>query len=382
MIEFPQGFRGAGVVAGLKSSGKSDLALILNEGKSPTAAAVFTSNQIKAAPVLWSTEVIKGGSVKAVLLNSGGANACTGPEGFADTHRSAEEVAARFQLSSSDVFICSTGLIGERLPMDLISQGIIAASAGLKAGDVEPVARAIMTTDSVPKIASFQGDGWQIVGIAKGAGMLAPSLATMLVVLMTDAPLTSTELDDALRYCTNRTFDRIDSDGCMSTNDTVLLMSSGASEAKPSVAEFQTGLIEVCDALARGLIGDAEGHTKVVQIVISSAASEEDAVMVGRSIARNNLLKCAINGEDPNWGRILAAVGTTTARFDPLDIDVSINGVQICRSSAPGEPRHKVDMSPKEVVIEVALKSGNEEATIWTNDLSALYVHENSAYST
>ncbi len=382
MIEFPLGFLGAGVTAGLKSSGKSDLALIINEGKSPTAAAVFTSNQIKAAPVLWSSEVIKGGLVRAVLLNSGGANACTGPDGFADTHRSAEEVAERLQLSSSDVFVCSTGLIGERLPMDLISRGIIAACEGLQAGDVEPVARAIMTTDSVPKIACFKGDGWQIVGIAKGAGMLAPSLATMLVVLMTDAPLTSIELDDALHDATRRTFDRIDSDGCMSTNDTVLLMSSGESTAKPSNAEFLAGLTEVCGALAHGLIGDAEGHTKVVQIVITGAASEDDAVMVGKSIARNNLLKCAINGEDPNWGRILAAVGTTTARFNPLDIDVSINGVEVCRSSAPGESRQKVDMSSKDVIIEVALKSGCEGATIWTNDLSALYVHENSAYST
>ena len=382
MISFPGGFRGAGVVAGLKSSGASDLALIVNEGSMATAAALFTRNQIKAAPVIWSSEVIKDGSVKAVLLNSGGANACTGPEGFADTHRSAEEVARALAISASDVFVCSTGLIGERLPMDRISSGINAASGALRGGDVEPVARAIMTTDSVPKIATFQGAGWQIVGIAKGAGMLAPSLATMLVVLMTDAPMEPKALEHSLRDSAHRTFDRIDSDGCMSTNDTVLLMSSGESKAKPSDEDFRSGLTAVCGDLARGLIADAEGHTKVIEIVVRGASSEGDAVDVGRAIARNNLLKCAINGEDPNWGRILAAIGMTRANFDPLDIDVGINGVQVCKSSAPGESRSLVDMSDKKVIITVDLKSGRADATIWTNDLSAMYVHENSAYST
>lgn len=382
MISFPVGFRGAGVVAGLKSSGASDLALIVNEGSMATAAALFTRNQIKAAPVIWSSEVIKDGSVKAVLLNSGGANACTGPEGFADTHRSAEEVARALAISASDVFVCSTGLIGERLPMDRISSGINAASGALRGGDVEPVARAIMTTDSVPKIATFQGAGWQIVGIAKGAGMLAPSLATMLVVLMTDAPMDPKALEHSLRDSAHRTFDRIDSDGCMSTNDTVLLMSSGESKAKSSDEDFRSGLTAVCGDLARGLIADAEGHTKVIEIVVRGASSEEDAVDVGRAIARNNLLKCAINGEDPNWGRILAAIGMTRANFDPLDIDVGINGVQVCKSSAPGESRSLVDMSDKKVIITVDLKSGRADATIWTNDLSAMYVHENSAYST
>lgn len=382
MTDFPAGFRGAAVTAGLKSSGASDLALIVNDGKTPSAAAVFTKNQIKAAPVLWSSEVIKNGSVRAVLLNSGGANACTGPEGFADTHRSAEQVAASLSISASDVFICSTGLIGERLPMDRITKGIVSAHSSLQAGDVEPVARAIMTTDSVPKIASFQGQGWRIVGIAKGAGMLAPSLATMLVALMTDAAIPAASLDHALRESTRRTFDRIDSDGCMSTNDTVLLLSSGESIATPTDEEFLSGLLEVCGQLARGLIADAEGHSKVVEIRVTGASSEDDAVDVGRAIARNNLLKCAINGEDPNWGRILAAIGTTTARFDPLDIDVSINGVKVCSSSAPGQSRALVDMSLKEVLLEVELKSGISEATIWTNDLSAMYVHENSAYST
>jgi len=382
MIEFPAGFRGAGIVAGLKSSGASDLALIVNDGISPLAAAVFTKNQIKAAPVLWSAEIIKDGTVRAALLNSGGANACTGPDGFADTHRSAEVVATELEISASDVFVCSTGLIGERLPMDLIEKGITTACDALRAGEVEGVARAIMTTDSVPKIASYEGQGWRIVGIAKGAGMLAPSLATMLVVLMTDASIGAHAMDRALRESTKETFDRIDSDGCMSTNDTVLLMSSGESKRPPSNEEFQAGLTEVCRALAVGLISDAEGHTKVVQIHVTGASSEDDAVEVGRAVARNNLLKCAITGEDPNWGRILAAIGTTNATLDPLDIDVSINGVKVCRSSAPGESRHLVDMSPKEVVIEIDLKCGSHEATVWTNDLSAMYVHENSAYST
>jgi glutamate N-acetyltransferase/amino-acid N-acetyltransferase len=382
MIDFPKGFKGSGVTAGLKASGKSDLALIVNEGPDKNAAAVFTKNQFKAAPVIWSQQVIKDGSISAVLLNSGGANACTGPEGFADSHRCAEEVAEKLALSSSDVFICSTGLIGERLPMDVMLQGIAKSVEKLTTGSIESAARAIMTTDSVPKQAVYHGDGWSIVGMAKGAGMLAPSLATMLVVIMTDAKLESSKIDSLLREATYQSFDRIDSDGCMSTNDTVLLMSSGASGVIPDSKEFSDALVEVCGQLAHALIADAEGHTKIVKIVVTGADSESDAIEAAKSVARNNLLKCAINGEDPNWGRILAAVGTTAIRLDPSNVDVAINGVWVCRSSSPGESRDLVKMQDKEVEIIIDLKVGHESATVWSNDLSAMYVHENSAYST
>jgi glutamate N-acetyltransferase/amino-acid N-acetyltransferase len=382
MISFPRGFRGSAVTAGLKASGKSDLALIVNEGRARSAAGVFTKNRIKAAPVVWSQQVVRDGSVDAVLLNSGGANACTGAEGFSDTHRCAELVAERLSISSSDVAICSTGLIGERLPMELMENGITEAIRGFSDSDVESVAHAIMTTDSVAKLASFQGPGWSIVGIAKGAGMLAPSLATMLVVVMTDAKIPSDEADPILREATYRTFERIDSDGCMSTNDTVLLLASGESDSEVSMEHFTQALIKVCDQLARGLIADAEGHTKIIEIQVVEADSESDAIEVGRAIARNNLVKCAINGQDPNWGRILAAIGTTNARFDPNGVDVSINGIEVCSSSAPGQSRELVEMIGKLVQIKVNLNTGLEGATIWTNDLSAMYVHENSAYST
>lgn len=382
MIEFPRGFVGGACAAGLKSSGANDLALIVNQGDSKNGAAVFTRNRIKAAPVLWSQEVVKDGQISAVLLNSGGANACTGPEGFLTTHRSAETVARMLNLSASDVVVCSTGMIGVPLPLDLIESGIEKVHQEISDGDLIEVARAIMTTDSVPKMAEFQGDGWKIAGIAKGAGMLAPSLATMLVVIMTDAVIDSSRLDQLLREATERSFDRIDSDGCMSTNDTVLLMASGSSQREVDATTFLSGLVEVCDQLAQGLIADAEGHTKVVEIVIRQGASENDALEVGRAIARNNLLKCALNGEDPNWGRILAAIGTTSAQYDPLKIDVSINGVMVCRASAPGDSRDLVDMKSKSIRIEVDLNAGTDQATIWTNDLSAMYVHENSAYST
>lgn len=382
MINYPKGFRGGALAAGLKSSGAPDLAMIVNDGRRKASAAVFTKNKIQAAPVIWSRQVIKDGEVAAALLNSGGANACTGSQGFLDTHKSAEAVAEHLKVSASDVFICSTGMIGLPLPMDLMKAGISKLSSNLKVGDIEPVARAIMTTDSVPKMASYQGDGWSIVGIAKGAGMLAPSLATMLVVIMTDLDVDSLQLDTSLRRATELTFDRIDSDGCMSTNDTVLLMASGESQIAPSPEEIDKALTQVCRTLAVDLISDAEGHTKVIEIETAGAHSETDALEVGRSIARNNLLKCAINGEDPNWGRILAAIGTTTATFDPLTIDVSINGVKVCRDSSPGEPRELVDMTSKNVKISIDLKSGRERATVWTNDLSAMYVHENSAYST
>ena len=382
MITFPQGFRGGALAAGFKNSGASDLALIINEGSVRSAAAVFTKNKVQAAPVLWSRQVVADGEVSAVLLNSGGANACTGDQGFLDTHRSAELVAENLGVSASDVVICSTGMIGVPLPMEKMEAGIEKVSSLLLTGDVEPVARAIMTTDSVPKLAEHKGAGWSIVGIAKGAGMLAPSLATMLVVIMTDVKFDHKILNTSLRRATEQTFDRIDSDGCMSTNDTVLLMASGESSSTPSMEEFQQALTLVSQELALGLISDAEGHTKVIEIETSGAISEEDALDVARSIARTNLLKCAINGEDPNWGRILAAMGTTSARFDPLSIDVSINGIKVCRNSAPGEPRERVDMTGKRVKILVDLKAGEKSAVIWTNDLSAMYVHENSAYST
>ena len=382
MIRYPEGFFGSACSAGLKSSGADDLALIVNRGKSSSAAAVFTRNRIQAAPVLWSQQVVQDGHVAAVLLNSGGANACTGPDGFATTHRSAERVAERLALSASDVVVCSTGMIGVPLPWDRLADGIDRITTELSSDDVSPAAHAIMTTDSVAKIAEFEGDGWRIVGIAKGAGMLAPSLATMLVVVMTDADLDPKQCDALLREATRMSFDRIDSDGCMSTNDTVLLMASGESTSRVDLQSFQNGLTQVCQKLAHGLISDAEGHTKVVEIGIRGAASEQDALEVGRAIARNNLLKCAINGEDPNWGRILAAIGTTTAQFDPLQIDVAINGVMVCESSAPGQPRELVDMKGKQVQIDVDLHAGEKNATLWTNDLSAMYVHENSAYST
>lgn len=382
MIRYPEGFFGSACSAGLKSSGADDLALIVNRGKSRSGAAVFTRNRIQAAPVLWSQQVVQDGHVAAVLLNSGGANACTGPDGFATTHRSAERVAERLALSASDVVVCSTGMIGVPLPWDRLVDGIDRITTELSFDDVSPAAHAIMTTDSVAKIAEFEGDGWRIVGIAKGAGMLAPSLATMLVVVMTDADLDPKQCDALLREATRMSFDRIDSDGCMSTNDTVLLMASGESTSHIDLQSFQNGLTQVCQKLAHGLISDAEGHTKVVEIGIRGAASEQDALEVGRAIARNNLLKCAINGEDPNWGRILAAIGTTTAQFDPLQIDVAINGVMVCESSAPGQPRELVDMKGKQVHIDVDLHAGEKNATLWTNDLSAMYVHENSAYST
>lgn len=382
MTHFPRGFIGGACSAGLKSSGARDLALIVNVGKAKNAAAVFTKNRVKAAPVIWSQQVLRDGQVAAVLLNSGGANACTGPEGFATTHRSAESVARAVNISAGDVVVCSTGMIGVPLPLDLMTSGIEEVCAQLSDGDLTGIAHAIMTTDSVPKIAEYEGNGWKIAGIAKGAGMLAPSLATMLVVIMTDAVVDPARLDELLRLATARTFDRIDSDGCMSTNDTVLLMVSGESSVEVDPMSFLAGLEEVCARLAKELIADAEGHTKVVEIVVRSAMSEGDALEVGRAIARNNLLKCAINGEDPNWGRILAAIGTTSAQFDPMEIDVSINGVLVCKGSAPGQPRDLVDMSGKAIRIEVDLHSGEQEATIWTNDLSAMYVHENSAYST
>jgi len=379
---WPQGFRAAGIAAGIKSSGAKDLALIVNDGPHHFGTAVFTSNQIVAAPVIWSRQVVKDHVVAAVLLNSGGANACTGSEGFVDTHHSAEKVAENLQISASDVAICSTGLIGVRLPMDSLLRGIDTATQKLNVESLRDSAEAIMTTDSKPKIAETSVGGAKFVGIAKGAGMLAPSLATMLSVVTTDAIVDPAMATQVFEEVCDKTFNRIDSDGCTSTNDTVLLMSSGASGVTLSLEDLRSALFFICDSLARQLIADAEGHSKVISITTINAKSERDAVEIGRACARNNLLKCALHGEDPNWGRVLAAIGTTNAVLVPEAIDVSLNGVNVCIGGAPGEPREKVSMKDEHIEIVIDLHVGNASATIWTNDLTAEYVHENSAYAT
>jgi glutamate N-acetyltransferase/amino-acid N-acetyltransferase len=377
------GFRAAGVAAGLKSVGLLDVAVVVNDGPARSAAGVFTSNRVKAAPVLWSEQVLADGRVDAVVLNSGGANACTGPLGFQDTHATAEWLAAELRLSTTDVAICSTGLIGERLPVDALLAGVDAAIAQLSVTGADDAARAIMTTDTKPKQSVVTTpSGVTVGGMAKGAGMLAPGLATMLVLLTTDALAEAADLDRALRSATAATFDRVDSDGCMSTNDTVLLLSSGASGVTPDAAELDAAVHDVCADLARQLVDDAEGATKTIAVEAVNAASVPDAVEVARSVARSNLLKCAITGEDPNWGRVLAAVGTTTAVFAPERLGVALNGVWVCRDGAAGEDRAKVDLSGRLVTITVDLAAGDAEATVWTNDLTAAYVHENSAYST
>ncbi|MEU3603165.1 bifunctional glutamate N-acetyltransferase/amino-acid acetyltransferase ArgJ [Streptomyces sp. NPDC006798] len=376
-----QGFTAAGIAAGIKENGNPDLALVVNTGPRRSAAGVFTANRVKAAPVLWSEQVLKGGTVAAVVLNSGGANACTGPKGFQDTHATAEKVAEVLGESAGEIAVASTGLIGILLPMEKLLAGIAAAAARLTEDGGEKAAIAIKTTDTVHKTAVHRGDGWTVGGMAKGAGMLAPGLATMLVVLTTDADLDSEALDRALRESTRTTFDRVDSDGCMSTNDTVLLLASGASGTTPGEQEFTAGVRAVCDDLARQLIGDAEGASKDIRIEVVGAATETDAVEVGRSIARNNLLKCAIHGEDPNWGRVLSAIGTTGAVFDPDQLNVAINGIWVCKNGSVGEDRELVDMRYREVTITADLSAGSEQAVIWTNDLTADYVHENSAYS-
>ncbi|MEV5609844.1 bifunctional glutamate N-acetyltransferase/amino-acid acetyltransferase ArgJ [Streptomyces sp. NPDC052225] len=376
-----KGFQAAGIAAGIKDSGNADLALVVNRGPRLAAAGVFTSNRVKAAPVLWSEQVLKGGLVSAVVLNSGGANACTGPKGFQDTHATAEKVAEVLDLNAGEVAVASTGLIGVLLPMDKLLPGVETAASQLSEHGGEKAAIAIKTTDTVHKTSVYEGDGWTVGGMAKGAGMLAPGLATMLVVLTTDADLDSEILDKALRDATRVTFDRVDSDGCMSTNDTVLLLASGASEVAPEYTEFAAAVRTVCDDLGRQLIGDAEGASKDIKVEVINAATEDDAVEVGRSIARNNLLKCALHGEDPNWGRVLSAIGTTSAAFEPDQLNVAINGVWVCKNGGVGEDRDKVDMRYREVHIVADLAAGTETATIWTNDLTADYVHENSAYS-
>ena len=380
-MKLPQGFRSASVAAGLKSTGALDLTIIENQGPNFTAAAVFTTNKVVAAPVTWSRQVAKGGNVRAVVLNSGGANACTGPQGFADTHKTAEHVGQLLDVSSGEVIVCSTGLIGELLPMPKIIAGIDSIVPALRNDGLQASAQAIMTTDSVPKIATANFMGAEFAGIAKGAGMLAPALATMLSVIMTDA-VVSENAQEIFQRATDRTYNRIDSDGCTSTNDTVLFMSSGASGVMITDHELEDMLMQVCGSLSAQLIADAEGSTKTVAIKVVNAASEKDAVEVGRACARNNLLKAAIFGGDPNWGRVLAAVGTADAQMDPFAIDVKLNGVQVCTNSAPDGDKTTVKFNARLVEIDIDLKVGTSTATIMTNDLTHDYVHENSAYST
>jgi len=389
------GFLACGAAAGLKSNGSKDLALVVNTGPDYAAAGVFTANRVKAAPVLWSQQVLADGRLQAVILNSGGANACTGPEGFVDTHRTAEHVADALRqvqdaaeaaqaadIGAIDVAVCSTGLIGVRLPMEKLRPAIGDLVPLLSRNGGQAAAEAIMTTDSVPKQASYADEGWSMGGMAKGAGMLAPGLATMLVVLTTDAVVDGEQLHDQLSDACRRSFERIDSDGCMSTNDTVILMSSGASGVRPTPGDFQAALDETCRDLALQLLADAEGAAHTIAIQVDHAASEDDAVHVGRAIAASNLFKCAVFGQDPNWGRVLAALGTTNAEFEPDRIDVWFNGVQVCRGGSIGDPRELVDLSARDVRVQVDLRNGRHSATIWTNDLTYDYVKENAEYST
>lgn len=373
------GFAASGTEIGLKGKGGKDLAIVHNLGPNQAAAVVFTSNRAKANPIIWSQQVASDGVVSAIVLNSGGANCYTGALGFQVTHATAEAVANKLGVSATDVLVCSTGLIGDQLPLDKLVAGVAAAELSSDGGS--DAALAIMTTDSRPKTAVVTGNGWSVGGMAKGAGMLAPGLATMLVVLTTDADLQSEALDRSLRAATRVTFDRLDSDGCMSTNDQVTLLASGASGIAPDAADFTAAVTELCRDLALQLQGDAEGAAHDIAIEVIHSASEDDAVEVGRSIARNNLFKAAVFGNDPNWGRVLAAIGTTAAEFDPYDIDVSMNGVMVCRSGEPGESRDLVDLAPRAVHVLVDLKVGDATATIWTNDLTHDYVHENSAYT-
>jgi glutamate N-acetyltransferase/amino-acid N-acetyltransferase len=381
-VTVAKGFVAAGVRAGIKKSGKPDLALVQNLGPLNAAAAVFTSNRCQANPIIWSKQVIVDGQVSAIVLNSGGANCYTGPQGFQTTHKTAEAVAEALEISAGDVLVCSTGLIGEQLDVEKLTAGVSIAATELSEEHGQAAAEAIMTTDSVSKTASFVSEhGWSVGGMAKGAGMLAPGLATMLVVLTTDAIASSQDLDRALRLATRVTFDRLDSDGCMSTNDQVTLMASGASGVEPSFEDLAAAVKAVSQDLAMQLLRDAEGSSHDIAIRVSKAASEDDAVKVGRSVARNNLFKAAIYGNDPNWGRILAAVGVTDAAFDPYDIDVLINGISVSRKGMPDQSRDLVDLKPREVAIDIVLNAGQHEATVYTNDLTHEYVTENSEYS-
>ncbi len=384
-VTHPSGFTAAGVEAGLKTSGGKDVALVVNNGPNHDSASVFTANRCKANPILWSEEVVKDGIVRAVVLNSGGANCYTGAEGFQTTHAVAEQVASGLDIGAGDVVVCSTGLIGLSNPRENLLKGVDACVSALSADAGTDAAEAIMTTDSVSKEVVVEGSdiggGWSIGGMAKGAGMLAPQLATMLVVLTTDAVVPAADLDTALRAATGASFDRLDSDGCMSTNDTVTVMASGASGVTPSLADFAEALSQACTDLAMQLLKDAEGADHEIAITVLHAATEAEAVEVGRSVARSNLFKAAVFGKDPNWGRVLASIGTTKAAFDPADLDVAMNGVWVCKASTPAEDPAKVDLSGREVSVTIDLKSGSERATVWTNDLTHAYVHENSAYS-
>jgi glutamate N-acetyltransferase / amino-acid N-acetyltransferase len=380
-VTTPQGFRASGVAAGLKSTGAKDVALVVNDGPRHDSASVFTANRCKANPVLWSQQVVKDGTVKAVVLNSGGANCYTGAEGFQTTHSVAERTAEGLGIGAIDVVVCSTGLIGLKNDRDDLVAGVEHAVATLSYDGGADAAAAIMTTDSVSKQVVVEGSGWSIGGMAKGAGMLAPQLATMLVVLTTDAIVDAAAADAALRAATRVSFDRLDSDGCMSTNDTVTLMCSGASGITPTVEDFTEALTRACTDLAMQLLADAEGADHEIAITVLNAATEDEAVEVGRSVARSNLFKAAVFGKDPNWGRVLASIGTTDARFDPADLDVAMNGVWVCRRSEPFEPPEKVNLEGREVSVTIDLKSGAARATVWTNDLTHAYVHENSAYS-
>jgi glutamate N-acetyltransferase / amino-acid N-acetyltransferase len=380
-VTHPVGFRASGVATGLKSPGALDLALLLNDGPSDVVAAVWTSNRCRANPVLWSEKVTAMGRARAVVANSGGANCYTGSAGFQNTHATAEQVGVATGVAAIEVVVCSTGLIGVLNDRDTLLGGVDQAAAALSCDGGPSAAAAIMTTDSVVKQSVVQAGGWSVGGVAKGAGMLAPGLATMLVFLTTDADVDQATADQALRGATRVTFDRLDSDGCMSTNDGVVLMASGASGRRPAHDAFAAAVESVCRDLAQQLLKDAEGAEHDIAITVVGAASEDDAVEVGRSVARSNLFKCAIYGKDPNWGRILAAVGTTRAVFDPADLDVALNGVWVCRNSGIGADRERVDLSPRDVSVTVDLKSGDAEATVWTNDLTLAYVHENSAYA-
>ncbi len=382
-VTAPQGFEAAGVTAGLRSTDAPDVALVVNRGPLMHGAAVFTSNRAKANPVIWSQQVVADGRIQAVVLNAGGANCFTGAFGFQTTHQTAEQVAADLGISAGDVLVCSTGLIGvgdETFRAKVLS-GARAAAAGLSTDGGENAANAILTTDTHAKQVVVSRDGWSIGGMAKGAGMLAPGLATMLVVLTTDAVIEQPSLDAALREATRVTFDRLDSDGCMSTNDTVTMLASGASGVEADIETFTAALVEACADLSAQLQGDAEGASHDVNIEVIGAKTEDEAVEVARSVARNNLFKAAVFGNDANWGRVLAAIGTTDAEFDPYDVDVSMNGVRVCTQGGPDRPREDVDMTARRLHLLIDLKVGGATATVLTNDLTHDYVHENSAYS-
>jgi glutamate N-acetyltransferase/amino-acid N-acetyltransferase len=380
-INAPRGFRAAGVAAGIKESGNKDLTLVVNDGPLDIAAGVFTRNKVKAAPVLWSQQVLQTGRVKAVVLNSGGANACTGPEGFQDTHATAEHVAEILGVGAIDVAVCSTGLIGARLPMDKLKAGVAAAAAQLndtpEAG--RDAAEAVMTTDTVPKQAQAHGDGWTIGGFAKGAGMCAPNMATMLSVITTDAVLDQEQANTALKNAVNATFNALDVDGGTSTNDTVLLLCSGASGKTPT--DFTEKLTDLCRDLVKQLQADAEGATKHITIIVNGAATDGEARQTAKVIAQDNLCKTAFFGSDPNWGRVAMAVGNAPTEFDPAKLDITINGVEVCRDGTAGEDRDKADLTGRDITVEVDLHAGPGKATVLTTDLSHGYVEENSAYS-